>query len=264
MTRSCFFISDVHLRPLTAPGERAKQHQLLTFLRSLSDRAEQLYVVGDLFDFWFEYRDAVPRRGGRILAALADLVDAGVSVTCFGGNHDWWIASYLADECGVTVRHEPLWLETQGRRLYIAHGDGDSEPGGIYPMVRRLLHNPVAIAMFRLLHPDRGGALMELVARWSRGRVEGVEPEDQIVPVYETTAAQAFAAGADIAVFGHVHAARMEQLPGGTLVVLGDWIGLGTYGELADGVFSLRTWRTQGAEPWPQAVGRAAADPYLG
>jgi len=251
MTRGCFFLSDAHLRPLSTPGERARQRQLISFLKHLHGRAERLFVVGDLFDFWFDYRSVVPRRGGRVLAALADLADDGIPVTCFGGNHDWWIGPSLTEEYGIIVRHEPLWLETQGRRLYIAHGDGASVPSRRYTLLLRVLHHPLAIAAFRMVHPDWGVSVARFLGNDFRRKGEEETPALQCAPVYERIAEEVFASGADIAVFGHDHVARIKVTDAGMLVVLGEWISLGTYGELRDGVFRLRTWRSPDAEPWP-------------
>ena len=251
MSQACYFISDLHLRQLDAPDERLKQEHLRSFLRHLHGRANQLFVVGDLFDFWFEYRSVVPRRGGRVLAELADLVDDGVSVVLFAGNHDWWIGRVLTEEYGLIVRRDPLRLEAQGKRLYLDHGDGLSVPSRSYDRVRGVLRHPWAIRAFRLVHPDWGAHVARFINRGSHEREEGVSPAGKFVPVYERVAAQAFAAGADIAVFGHVHAARIEARQDGLLVVLGDWITHGTYGELLEGVFRLKTWRGPDLPPWP-------------
>lgn len=252
MSGGWFFISDLHLRQLDAPGERAKQEHLRSFLRDLHGRAERLFVVGDLFDFWFEYGSVVPRRGGRVLAELAELVDDDVPVVVFGGNHDWWIGRSLAEEYGLTIQHGPLWLEAQGKRLYVDHGDGLSVPNPWYDRVRSILHHPWAIYAFRLLHPDGGALFARLVSDRSNRQDEDEEPSLQRVTIFDAAATKVFAAGADIAVFGHVHAARVETREDGLLVVLGDWISLGTYGELTDGVFHLRTWRDPMLPPWPE------------
>ena len=243
--RPLFFISDAHLRHRTAKCEAAKQDSLISFLRAVKGEAGGLYVVGDLFDFWFEYGSTVPRRGARVLSAMAELVDAGVSVTCFGGNHDWWLGDALTEEFGIVVRRHPLWLDAQGQRLYIAHGDGLSSPARMYRLIRAVLHNPLAGKAFRFLHPAVGAFLARAVSR-NHGKGEYSENiEGQLAPVYRAAAPQVFARGATIAVFGHVQTARIETYGGGTVAVLGEWMNLRTYGELREGVFALRSWRGQ-------------------
>jgi UDP-2,3-diacylglucosamine hydrolase len=174
-----------------------------------------------------------------------------VSVVLFGGNHDWWVGRSIAEEYGIQVHHGPLWLETGGKRLYIDHGDGLGVSNHHYGLVRGILHHPCAIRAFAFLHPDWGAWMARLVNRGSNRRNEAERSALQRVPVFEAIANEVFAAGADIAVFGHVHAARIEVRRDGLLVVLGDWISLGTYGELTDGVFHLRTWRAPDLPPWP-------------
>ncbi len=251
MNNAIYFISDAHIKPLNAPGEAAKQQHLVSFLRWIKSRARALYVVGDLFDFWFEYRTTVPARGGRVLAAMADLVDAGIPVTVFGGNHDWWMGAALEREYGLIVQRGPLHLRTHGLTIHVEHGDGLSQPSRWYNFVRTVIYHPVSIRAFSILHPSLAGLIARGVSDSTRARDRVVSPERQIKPVYRAVCERLFASGVQVAVFGHVHAARIEQFSGGTLVVLGDWTNLGTYGELRDGVFHLRTWRDPSAPEWP-------------
>jgi len=177
-----------------------------------------------------------------VLAALGDLIDSGVLVTCLGGNHDWWIGSHLTTEYGIAVHHGPLWLDAQGKRLYIEHGDGKSQASRVYDLVRAVLHHPAATKAFSLLHPNIAGKLANHIASRSRQLSGDIDPEQQLIPVYQKIRNEVFSQGADIAVFGHVHMARIESSGEGTVILLGDWIHLGTYSELTDGVMSLCTW----------------------
>jgi len=193
----------------------------------------------------------MPRRGGRVLGVLADLVDSGTEVVCFGGNHDWWVGRSLVEEYGITVRHEPLWLEAQGLRLYVRHGDGYSQPSRRYDFARFVLHHPVAIGLFRWLHPDVAGRLADYVACRPSRQALNWQPKRHLYPVYERLSAEVFAAGADVAVFGHVHTSRLKATPDGTMVVLGDWKSQASYGELRDGRFRLAMWRDPDQPLWP-------------
>lgn len=251
MSEAVYFISDAHILPIDAPGERAKQHHLISFLQSIRGSAKALYVTGDLFDFWFEYRSVLPARGARVLAALADLVDSGTSVTVFGGNHDWWVGSHLEREFGIAVRHKPLRIREQGLTVYIDHGDGSWSESWAYAIVRKVIHSRWAARAFGLLHPD----LADRIASFVSGNTDPEGPQhseaQQLAPVYANACAHLFADGVDVALFGHVHAARVEAHEKGTLVVLGEWVSLGTYAELRDGAISLKTWRGQTDVPWP-------------
>jgi UDP-2,3-diacylglucosamine hydrolase len=246
-----YFISDAHLCPLTCPDEQLKQEHLRSFLRHVGDCGTHLYVLGDLFHFWFEYGSVVPRVGGRVLSVLADLVDSGVEVTVFAGNHDWWIGDVLRQEYGVNVHHGPMWLSAQDRRIYLAHGDGDDYQNPFYIMARRVLHSRMAIRAFRWVHPEIGAFASRLVNRRSRIDTETMLPKELIPPVFARIAADVFTEGADCMVFGHVHASRVDQYTGGTVFVLGDWVSQGTYGKLIDGNLVLRTWRDPKVDVWP-------------
>lgn len=245
MDKALYFISDLHIRERTDPLEVFRQKRIISFLGAIANDAEELHIVGDLFDFWFDYGHVVPRRGGRVLAALADLVDSGVKVTCYGGNHDWWIGRSLTEEYGISVRHEPLWVNAQGQLLYVAHGDGLSYHDQYYRFVRWVLHNPLTVAAFRFLHPNIGAVAARITSGRSRYLGERETVEAQVSPVYRHTVPEIFAAGATIAVFGHVHTARLEATDRGVIAVLGEWTNLCTYGELRAGRFCLRSWDEQ-------------------
>src|SRR5256885_15495067 len=117
------FLSDVHLGSASDRGP-AREERLLAFLRGRAATAQRLFILGDLFDFWFEYRHAIPRRHLRVVLALRELVAGGVPVEYFGGNHDFWVGSFLAEEVGATVHDEPRRVDWAGRRMVLMHGDG--------------------------------------------------------------------------------------------------------------------------------------------
>ncbi|MDQ6924931.1 MAG: UDP-2,3-diacylglucosamine diphosphatase, partial [Candidatus Eremiobacteraeota bacterium] len=147
----CYVISDAHLGAADAESERA----LLAFLRSLVGRAGSLLVNGDLFDFWFEWRTVMPRRGYRVLAALADLQETGVPVTWIAGNHDCWGGEIIREDVGAEF-HVGVWTGLLGDwRARVEHGDGlrprEDRP---YRALRRVLRHPAAIRAYRALHPD--------------------------------------------------------------------------------------------------------------
>src|SRR5262245_27186482 len=118
------FMSDAHLGIETREREAAREARLLDFLRALPGRAGALYVVGDLFEFWFEYATAIPRRYFELLRALREIRERGVEVTLLTGNHDFWLGPFLSDELGVRTVSGPLALELQGRHIWLHHGDG--------------------------------------------------------------------------------------------------------------------------------------------
>ena len=141
---------------------------MLAFFDRVASERAALYVNGDLFDFWFEYGHAIPKRFVRVLQALGELRRRAVPVTYVGGNHDFWIGNYLERELDVTFTDEALTLELQGRRIFLAHGDGLGPGDHGYKLLKRLLRNRLARGLFRWIHPDVGIPLATTVSHTSR------------------------------------------------------------------------------------------------
>jgi len=237
-----YFVADAHLGAEAADREAARLRCLHDFLASLPGRADALFIVGDLFDFWFEYRTAIPRRYFATLTLLQRLRQAGVSLTYLNGNHDFWLGRFLAEEIGVETRDGPVTLETQGRRVWLHHGDGLVGGDLGYRLLRRVIRNPVSIALYGLLHPDLGIPLAGLVSRWSRhSRGDQALDPDRL---WREIAVPRFAEGFDTVMVGHFHQAWERRELGREFVVLGDWIDRFTYAVLENGEMSLRTWET--------------------
>lgn len=234
------FLSDAHLGAESLSSEAAREARLLGFLDSLRGRAAELYVVGDLFDFWFEYRTAIPRRHFSTLAMLRRLREAGVAVTYLAGNHDFWLGKFLADELGVRTVQDSVTVEAQGRRLWVHHGDGLVGGDLGYRLLKKVLRNPTSVAMYQMIHPDLGIPLAQAVSRWSRrSRGHGpLQPER----LWREIAEPRFREGHDGVLVGHFHHAHEQREGGRDFFVLGDWIDLFTYVELEDGRLTMKTW----------------------
>ena len=145
------------------PGRRVAD--LVDWLGFVRGRASHLVLNGDIFDFWFEYRRAIPRGHVRLLGAIAETVDAGVPVTFLGGNHDWWGGSCLSDEIGVAFHRAPIRTSLAGRTAYIAHGDGLGRGDHGYRIASGILRARLFRRLFRSLHPDLGGRLAGWLSR---------------------------------------------------------------------------------------------------
>lgn len=243
--RPVYWISDAHLG--SAPEPLARQETLVRFLARIRGRAARLFILGDLFDFWFEYRRAVPSGHFRTLHALAALIDAGTPITYLGGNHDFWCGPYLEREVGLTVLPRPGSVELQGRRVFLAHGDGLGPGDTGYRLLKALLRNPVAIALYRTIHPDLGIALAQRVSAVSRRHTK--TREFYLRRMARHIAAPQYARGHDAVVLGHVHdPLHLRDAHGRDLLVLGDWIEAFTYAQLVGGVFTLRRYRPGAGE----------------
>jgi UDP-2,3-diacylglucosamine hydrolase len=237
---AAYFFSDAHLGTDSPQVEAPRERRLHEFLKALPGRATSLYIVGDLFDFWFEYRTAIPRRPFETLCALRRVRAAGIEVTYLAGNHDFWLGRFLHDELGIRTASGPLALELQGRRVWLHHGDGLARGDLGYRVLKKVLRNPLSIALYGLLHPDLGIPLAGWVSRLSRRSREGrrIDPEW----LRHQIADPRFAEGHDAVVIGHFHDVVEHRENGREFFVLGDWIDRFTYLVLEGGRFRLETW----------------------
>ena len=241
-----FFISDCHLGAGSAEDDRARQARLLNFLDKEARGAAALYILGDLFDFWFEYRHAIPRRHFQILMALRRLTESGVSISYVGGNHDFWAGSFLAEEVGCKVYYEPTMETVQGRKLFLAHGDGMGRGEKSYRFFRTLLRHPLAIRAYRTIHPDLGIPIAAKVSSISRGSRD--ESRFDAEDLYNWLAKPRLIQGADAVVIGHYHHPTHLKKDSGEFLILGDWIKNNSFARLQDGVFTLCRWTPDGSE----------------
>ncbi|HTY09239.1 MAG TPA: UDP-2,3-diacylglucosamine diphosphatase, partial [Candidatus Edwardsbacteria bacterium] len=176
MSSSIYFLSDAHLGAGPDAAEALKKQHL----RSLCDRVKadraDLYIVGDLFDFWFEYRTVVQRQHLDVIAMLKDLRAAGIAVTFIAGNHDFWVGRFFERDLGIRVVRTWCELAIGGQRLFLAHGDGlERGDRGYRFLLKPLLRNPVSIWLFGLLHPDLAVPLARWISRTSRHAIAAQE-----------------------------------------------------------------------------------------
>jgi UDP-2,3-diacylglucosamine hydrolase len=163
-----YFISDVHLGMGNKQQEREKEDQLLGFLRSILPKAERLFIVGDLFDFWFEYTTVIPKGFHRTLASIQEYTERGIPVHYLAGNHDFWMGDYFKTELGMQLHFEPFEISVDGKRLFLHHGDGLALNDLGYRMIKPVLRNRLNIWLYRWLHPDIGVKLAKGSSRSSR------------------------------------------------------------------------------------------------
>jgi UDP-2,3-diacylglucosamine hydrolase len=233
----CWIVSDTHLGAAPSTVER----QLLGFLRAVPGAARALLINGDLFDFWFEWRTVIPRTGFRVLAALADLRDAGVEVLWVAGNHDCWGGDVLRRDVGVEY-HVGAWEGAiAGWRTRVDHGDGlRPAEDRRYRALRRVLRHPASIRSFRWLHPDLGTSLASgssEASRVHRAR-DGGAGLRRIA--FDTLAASP---GLELVVFGHSHVAALERAPGGGVYAnAGSWLDAPTFLAIDARRVELRAW----------------------
>jgi UDP-2,3-diacylglucosamine hydrolase len=252
-----YFFSDVHLGFLQPDVEKAKERKLVGFLESIRDNAEKIYIVGDLFDCWIEYRRAVPKGFYRTLAKLNEMVEQGIEVNFFSGNHDFWLNTYLRDDVGLKLYYDFLETEIDGKRFYITHGDGLSKGDTGYKILKKILRNRVNQFLYSLIHPDIGLWLAQGSSKKSRLHTDDRQRLNETYPETKDAGSRGasgmrefaknkIACGADFVVMGHVHKPQMIEITAnnrmGYYITLGDWINNFTYGEYSAGKFELKKY----------------------
>ena len=219
-----YFVSDVHLGLQVAdPADR--ERRFVDFLRNLPQDAEALYLLGDIWDFWYEYRDVVPKGYVRVFAAIQDLIDRGVKVYFFQGNHDVWTYSYF-EELGMIRLVQPAVVEISGKKFCLGHGDGLGPAPRGYMFLRSIFHCRFLQVLFSMLHP---WIAFRLGNNWSKGnrlaRKEEYVFKGEEEPLYKFAETFAKSEGIDHFVFGHYHVAVSMILPSGaSFNILKDWI----------------------------------------
>jgi len=231
-----YFVSDAHFSARARSAEREKRQRFLRFLEGLAGAA-QLYVVGDLFDFWFEYRRVVPAGFAEILHPLRALALSGTPVTLIGGNHDYWLGSHLVDDYGFRLAPDGLVVEHQGRRLRVDHGDESLSGDRGYLALKAVIRRPAFVAAARLLHPDFtfwAADRLSQGSRWLEGREEerGQRPRPLRLR-------RLLDESIDGLVFGHLHLGFHWRYRGWDLLCLGDWLRRFSYARLAGGELQL-------------------------
>jgi UDP-2,3-diacylglucosamine hydrolase len=233
----CHILADVHLGAAPAETER----MLLAFLRAVPESARSLLINGDLFDFWFEWRRAIPRTGFRIIAALADLVEAGIPVVWIAGNHDCWGGDVLSEDVGVTYHFGPWTGDIAGWKARVEHGDGlrgKADRG--YRAIRPILRSPLSKAAFRMLPADLASRLAtgsSQASRTYRPLTDGRELKGVGLRTLEGDPSL------DLVVFAHSHVVGLERAAtGGVYANPGSWLLEPTYLRVDEREVALLRW----------------------
>ena len=235
MGKNVYFLSDAHLGSLAIPHGRTQERRLVRFLDSIKEKALAVYLLGDMFDFWNEYRYVVPKGYSRFLGKLSELTDNGVEVHFFAGNHDLWTYGYLEEECGVIVHKAPVTTEIYGKVFFLAHGDGLGDPDNKFKILRKLFHNRTCQRLLNFVHPRWGMALGLNWAKHSRlKRADGKEVpfmgEDKEFLVRFARDYKRSHPNIDYFLFGHRHIELDLPIDKSTrMLILGDWIWQFTY-----------------------------------
>lgn len=233
--KKVYFLSDFHLGAPNHGASLTREKKIVSFLQKISADAAEIFIVGDLFDFWFEYRSVVPKGYVRILGKIAELTDSGIPVHFFTGNHDMWMSGYFEKELNVPVYHEPQVFSYNSKSFYIGHGDGLGPGDHGYKFIKKIFRNPVSKFLFGLIPPHLGTGLASYLSRTSRSatgnndeKFLGENGEWLISYCKEMLSKEHH----DYFIFGHRHLPIDFMLNEKSRYVnLGDWLKYDSYAE---------------------------------
>lgn len=235
-----FFISDVHLGAGTESEEKEKFDKLASFFNYINQSDNQLYIVGDLFDFWFEYKYVVVKQYFQIIFQIYKLIENNVIVHFLPGNHDSWTRDFFSQQIRIIMHPEILVSELQSKQVFLFHGDGIFKKDVGYRTLKKIFRNPINIFLYRWLHPDIGIPLAKLMARGSRKHSSNKVFDDE--GDYLEFAIDKFNRGFDYVIVGHSHKPLFKKIGNHCLLNLGDWIHNFSFGKLEKGNLSLNFW----------------------
>ena len=238
---SAYFISDAHLGRNKLEIEERKQKYLIEFFHEVAKNGNYLFIVGDLFDFWFEWRWVIPKDTFPILAELKSLVDCGIQVHYLAGNHDFELPGFLETEIGLAVHPNDLDIKISDTRFFIFHGDGILSRDKGYRLMKKIIRHPWSVALYRLLHPDLGIAFAKLTSKMSHDHLSLKYSEKDEAENRDFALAM-LRSGFDAVIIGHSHNPQIRQFPEGTYINLGDWMREFTYAVWDGNHLSLRKW----------------------
>ncbi|SDL66474.1 UDP-2,3-diacylglucosamine hydrolase [Catalinimonas alkaloidigena] len=244
--KKAYFVSDFHLGAPTPHQSRLRERKVVAWLEQVQADAGVIFLIGDLFDFWFEYRHAIPKGFTRFLGKLAELADAGIDLRIFTGNHDMWMAGYFQEEFGLELYRQPRQFLLNDKKFLIGHGDGLGPGDGRYKIIKQLFQAKPLQHLFRFIHPDVG---MQIAHTWSRSsRKKNQEKDLQFLGDDEWLLAYCRQVEArehhDYYVFGHRHLPLdLDVTPDSRYINTGEWLQACTYAEFDGKALALNYYQ---------------------
>ncbi|MCX8104910.1 MAG: UDP-2,3-diacylglucosamine diphosphatase [Ignavibacterium album] len=232
MNKTYLFISDVHLGLQSREVEKVKERKLVEFLSFAKSNCDELFIAGDLFDYWFEYRRVYQKGFFRTLTALQDLTEAGIKVHYFIGNHDFFHNGFFEKEIGLTLYQNPASFRLNDKKFFVGHGDGLVKNDLGYNILKMILRSRFTQFLYSLIHPDLGVAIASHTSKSSRDYTSKKDygEEDGL---YEA-AKKKIEEGFDFVLFGHLHRKQFLKFKNGYYINLGSWISEPCYGKFTD------------------------------
>jgi UDP-2,3-diacylglucosamine hydrolase len=236
-----YFVSDVHIPAKRDDAENRRLQIFLRFLDEIKASAKCLFIVGDLFDFWFEYNYVIPKAHFIVLHHLAKLQEQGIDLHYLAGNHDFWLGSFLTKELGIATYQNTWTGAIDGKKFFLFHGDGLAKRDIGYRFIKRIFRNRLTIRLYRLLHPDFGIPFAHMVSGTSRKYSDKINLKD--ADDYLAFARKQFEQGYDFVLMGHRHVPLRHEESGKVYINLGDWLDKFTYARFDGTNLDLKSYR---------------------
>lgn len=233
-----YFISDVHLGLESPEREKQKEINVVNFLKEAEGNAKEIFIVGDLFDCWIEYKYVVPKGYYRLFTKISELVEKGIVITYLAGNHDFWKGDFFKKEFGIEIHYTEIIREINGKKFFIHHGDGFAYNDFGYRILKKVLRNKVCQKLYSYVHPDIGIWLAKSSSETSRSHTS--EKDYSQKDGLKDFASLKIDEGFDYVILGHRHKPEFERINNGFYINLGDWIDFCTYGIFFENRFELR------------------------
>ena len=246
--KKIYFLSDFHLGAPDHAASLVREKRIVRFLDEIKKDAAVIFILGDLFDFWYEYKRVVPKGFVRILGKLAELTDSGIIIHFFVGNHDMWMNGYFEKELNIDVSYDPKEYEFNGKKFLIGHGDGLGPGDHRYKFMKKVFRNKFSQSIFGMLHPSSGIGLADYFSRKSRAATGkgdeqflGEEKEWLIIFCKEMLRKKHF----DFFIFGHRHLPIEYKLNEESVYInLGDWIKYTSFAVFDNGNITLKYYES--------------------
>lgn len=240
-----FFASDFHLGLRTGSDPLEREKRIVRWLDTIAMEAGEIYLVGDIFDFWWEYKHVVPRGFTRFLGTISSITDSGIPVHFFTGNHDMWVRNYLSEECGMIIHKSPLSTVLHGKKFHIAHGEGLGSSNISYKILLSIFRNKPLRALYSMIHPAIGmkiGHKWSINSRYAKGiSLDFLGEENEDLIKYSKSVLKK--EPVDFFIYGHRHLALSHMLgQNSQIIFLGDWIKSGSYAEWDGKQLNLKTF----------------------
>ncbi len=241
MKKPYFFISDIHFGLESIEAERNKEELFVKFINFAAENAEEVFILGDLFDYWFEYKHVYQKGYYKTFTALKKLTDAGIKLHYVFGNHDFMHRKFFSDDIGAIMYEDPFELILNEKKFFLGHGDGLMAGDTGYKILKKILRNKFLQRLYSIIHPDIGVSLASRTSKTSRNHTQKKDYGEQ--DGLFLAAQKYIDKGYDYVIFGHLHKRCFENYKNGYYINLGSWLDKPCYGSYRNNTFEIIDWK---------------------